>query len=104
MNSKTSANESRFSISGSFNGCLAKKGVEAGAGGNAGILYAGGQPGFVVAGSGNRGSLAWVLVADVVTYVRYGQQNRKSTQIYANRDPIHGVWSRLSSTSLIFVS
>ena len=30
-----------------------------------------------------------VLFADVVTDDGYGQQNRKSTQIYANRSPIH---------------
>ena len=30
-----------------------------------------------------------VLAGVVVTYVWYCQQNRESTQIYANREPIH---------------
>ena len=38
---------------------------------------------------GGRGSLVRMLFADVVTYVRRCHQNRKSTQIHANREPIH---------------
>ena len=33
--------------------------------------------------------LVRVLVGGVVTYVRRCHQNRKSTRIYANREPIH---------------